>query len=173
MGKKILLFLLLAALCVVGYYGVKIIRLQDGKEEYLPIEKEILDAVNSIRSSNSLSELVYDVRAEEVARAKTREMYIYNYFEHVSPVSGTITEQFEKFGAIKLGENAWSVGENLAKTEDYAKSDLTASFFVQIWMNSEGHRANILNKDYTSIGIAVYWNNGTCYAAQEFLTAGS
>ncbi|MHB1314428.1 MAG: CAP domain-containing protein [Christensenellales bacterium] len=167
--RKILSVLLLAMLCLVGYTGIEYINTQDSKEEFLPMELAILELVNGIRRENGLHELTYDVRAESVARSKTREMYVYNYFEHSSPVKGTITQQFEEFGNIILGENAWSVGENLAKTEDYGKEDLTADFFVRIWMQSEGHRANILNKDYTAVGIAVYWNRGVCYAAQEFL----
>ncbi|EBK2060154.1 hypothetical protein AAL85_25555, partial [Salmonella enterica subsp. enterica serovar Typhi] len=77
-----------------------------------------------------------------------------NYFSHTSPTYGSPFDMMKKFG-IKFGY----AGENIAMGQK------TPAEVVNAWMNSEGHRANILNANYNLIGVGYY--NG--YWAQEFV----
>jgi|GEM_PF-3301884 len=140
-------------------------------DNFLNLEDAILKETNNRRAQYNLKPLTYSAAAENVAKAKTKEMYLKNYFEHTSPYSGDLKTQFSKWGSIKLGTNATIIGENIIYMNKYSKNEITAKYLVDQWMNSEKHRENILNTQYTQIGIAVYYGDDTrCYAAQEFVT---
>ena len=80
-----------------------------------------------------------------------------NYFSHTSPVYGTPFQMMKNFGISYK-----SAGENIAKGQ------ATPQAVVNAWMNSSGHRANILNKSYTRIGVG-YVANGR-YWTQMFIS---
>jgi len=117
---------------------------------------------NEQRATNNLPPLAQNPRLDAAALAKAQDMLRLQYFGHVSP-SGA--------GAADLAKNAGyqflAIGENLAMgnfADDQA--------LVQAWMNSPGHRANILNSRYTEIGVAVvkgtFEGQTTWMAVQEF-----
>ncbi|MFQ5574241.1 MAG: CAP domain-containing protein [Terriglobia bacterium] len=107
-----------------------------------PDEKGLLELVNEERVSRGLPILRMDSAMVEIARDHSREMVELNYFDHVSPISGDL---LERIGAH--GVNDWRVvGENLAA----APTVRTA--FVAL-MESRGHRENILNEEFTHVGI--------------------
>lgn len=106
-------------------------------------EKEVLELINEQRKNNGLSELKIDDDLQNVARIKAQDMLDNNYFSHNSPTYGTPFEMMKSFG-IKYK----SAGENIAGNSNN-KAAVTA------WMNSEGHRANILNSNYEYTGVAV------------------
>lgn len=107
-------------------------------------EKKVLYLINQERTKNGLSALKIDDDVQNVARTKALDMVKNNYFSHNSPTYGTPFEMLKHFGVSYK-----TAGENIAGNSK-AESAVTA------WMNSEGHRKNILNSsyDYTGIGIA-------------------
>lgn len=119
-------------------------------------ESEVIRLVNVERAKNGLSPLKEDWQLSRVARYKSQDMKDNNYFSHTSPTYGTPFEMMKNFGISYR-----SAGENIAK--GYA----TPEAVVKGWMNSPGHRANILNKSFTHIGVG-YVQNGN-YWTQMFI----
>lgn len=114
-------------------------------------EQEVIRLVNEIRVQNGLKALTYDWELSRVARYKSQDMKDNQYFAHNSPIYGTPFQMIKNFGISYR-----SAGENIAK--GYS----TPQAVVNGWMNSSGHRANILNANYTHIGVGYvagghYW----------------
>ncbi len=128
--------------------------LDDSITEY---EQQVINLVNDIRVKNGLSKLTYDWQLARVARFKSEDMRDNSYFSHTSPVYGTPFQMIRNFGISYK-----SAGENIAR--GYA----TPEAVVNGWMNSSGHRANILNPSYTHIGIG-YVSDGK-YWTQMFIS---
>ena len=105
-------------------------------------EKEVVRLVNDIRRERGLNELSYDWELGRVARYKSEDMRKNSYFSHTSPTYGSPFQMMKNFGI-----NYRSAAENIAK--GYA----TPQDVVNGWMNSSGHRANILNPQFTHIGV--------------------
>jgi len=123
------------------------------------IEDEIIRLVNQQRSYNGLQPLTYNWQAARVARYKSNDMISNNYFGHISPVYGSPFKMMESFG-LKFSAGA----------ENIAYGQRTAQEVMNSWMNSAGHKANILSKSYTQIGVGVAKkSNGTLYFTQLFL----
>lgn len=120
-------------------------------------EQEVIRLVNEIRGNNGLGALTYDWELGRVARYKSQDMKDNKYFAHNSPVYGTPFQMIKNFGISYR-----SAAENIAK--GYA----TPQAVVNGWMNSSGHRANILNPSYTHIG-AGYVSGGN-YWTQMFIS---
>ena len=119
-------------------------------------EQEVIRLVNEIRTKNGLKALSYDWELGRVARYKSQDMKDNKYFAHNSPVYGTPFQMMKSFGISYR-----SAGENIAK--GYA----TPQSVVNGWMNSSGHRANILNASYTHIGVG--YVSGGNYWTQMFV----
>ena len=114
-------------------------------------EAEVVRLVNEIRREHGLRELTADWELSRVARYKSQDMKDRGYFAHNSPTYGTPFEMIRAFGL-----SFRTAGENIAR--GYA----TPQAVVNGWMNSSGHRANILNGSYTQIGVGYvaqgnYW----------------
>lgn len=114
-------------------------------------EKEVIRLVNEIRVANGLNALVADEELSRVARIKSQDMKDNQYFSHTSPVYGSPFDMMKNFGISYK-----TAGENIAKGQT------TPQAVVDGWMNSSGHRANILNASYTAIGVGYvaegnYW----------------
>jgi uncharacterized YkwD family protein len=108
-------------------------------------EQQVLQLVNKQRATAGLSPLGMDGNLSKMAVAKAQDMYNNNYFDHTSPTYGSPFEMMHKF---RIVFNA--AGENIAKGQTSPKQ------VMNDWMNSEGHRANILNSSFTKIGIAYF-----------------
>lgn len=106
-------------------------------------EKEVLDLINKQRASNGLKALEIDYEVQRVARIKAQDMVDNNYFSHESPTYGSPFNMLKNF---KISYR--TAGENIA-------GNSTNSGAVTAWMNSSGHRANILNGNFTYTGIGV------------------
>jgi len=105
---------------------------------------ELTTLANKERAVKGLAPLKVNDKLVEAAQEKAQDMINNGYFAHTSPVGITPWYWFDR-----VGYNYVAAGENLAK-------DFTDSQFLhQAWMNSPSHRANILNKNYQEIGIAV------------------
>ena len=122
----------------------------------LNYENEVIRLVNEIRIKNGLNQLESDWQLSRVARYKSQDMKNNNYFSHTSPIYGSPFEMIKNFGI-----SFRSAGENIAK--GYS----TPQAVVNGWMNSSGHRANILNSSYTKIGVG-YVSDGR-YWTQMFI----
>ena len=123
----------------------------------LRFEKEVVRLVNEIRKQNGISELTYDWQLSRVARIKSEDMRDNKYFSHTSPTYGTPFQMIKSFGITYR-----SAGENIARGQT------TPQRVVNAWMNSSGHRANILNKAFTHIGVG-YVKDGN-YWTQMFIS---
>ncbi len=122
----------------------------------LSYEKEVVRLVNEKRMQNGLTALSEDWELSRVARIKSQDMKDNRYFSHTSPVYGTPFQMMKNFGLSYR-----SAGENIAKGQR------TPEEVVNAWMNSSGHRANILNASYTHIGVG-YVEDGK-YWTQMFI----
>lgn len=122
----------------------------------LSFEKEVVRLVNVERQKNGLRSLTYDWELSRVARIKSQDMKDRNYFSHTSPTYGSPFQMMKSFGISYR-----SAGENIARGQ------ATPQAVVKAWMNSAGHRANILNSSFTHIGVG-YVENGK-YWTQMFV----
>ncbi|MGO4527723.1 CAP domain-containing protein [Paenibacillus sp. 2TAF8] len=115
---------------------------------------QVVKLVNAERAKAGLGALSSDALLDKVAMAKVKDMSNNNYFDHQSPTYGSPFDMMKQFGVTYS-----YAGENIAKGQKTPQEVVTA------WMNSAGHRANILSKNFTHIGVGFY--NG--YWAQEFI----
>jgi len=125
-------------------------------KEQATVEQEVVKLVNAERAKAGLPALQEDWELSRVAKYKSQDMQDKNYFDHTSPTYGTPFTMMKNFGITYK-----SAGENIAKGQRSAQEVVTA------WMNSEGHRANILKKSYTHIGVG-YVQEGN-YWTQMFI----
>ena len=114
-------------------------------------EQEVIRLVNEQRVQNGLNPLTENWELSRVARYKSQDMVDNRYFSHTSPTYGSPFQMIRAFGI-----SFRRAGENIA----YGQR--TPQAVVNAWMNSSGHRANILNASYTQIGVGYvadgnYW----------------
>lgn len=122
-------------------------------------EQQVVDLVNQERAAAGLSALKVNSELSAVAEKKAEDMAVNNYFSHTSPTYGSPFDMMKQFGISYT-----AAGENIAMGQK------TPADVMNGWMNSEGHRANILNTSYTEIGVGYVTNsNGTGYWVQEFI----
>ena len=119
-------------------------------------EQEVVRLVNAERAKHGLAALTEDWELSRVARYKSQDMHDNRYFAHNSPTYGTPFRMIRAFGLSYR-----TAGENIAM--GYA----APAAVVAGWMNSEGHRANILSSSYTKIGVG-YVADGH-YWTQQFI----
>lgn len=122
----------------------------------LSYEEQVVALVNKERAANGLSALKLNAELSKVARAKSQDMHDKKYFSHTSPTYGSPFDMMRAFGITYR-----TAGENIAM--GYA----TPQAVVTAWMNSAGHRANILNASFTQIGVG-YVASGN-YWTQHFI----
>ena len=109
------------------------------------VEEEVLTLVNQKRSKIGLKPLQMDWELARVARMKSQDMAQKNYFSHTSPTYGSPFDMMKHFGI-----NFRTAGENIASGQQTPKE------VMESWMNSQGHRENILKPDYTHLGVGYY-----------------
>lgn len=127
------------------------------------IEQAIFTRVNKERAAAGLTALQYNDTMEHYARLKSQDMGDRRYFDHRNPEGQLITSQMQADG---VSYRSW--GENIAYISGRSGNAALAEQFMNNWMNSSGHRANILSTNFTSIGVGVYKVGNTYYATQEF-----
>lgn len=106
-------------------------------------EKEVFDLINKQRTNNGLTALKNDSEVQRVARIKAQDMVDNNYFSHTSPTYGS---PFDMLKSFKISYK--TAGENIAANSSNSSA-------VTAWMNSSGHKANILNSSFNYTGIGV------------------
>lgn len=130
-----------------------------GQKVYVPLpdseitsyEQQVIDLVNEQRVKSGLKALTANWELSRVARYKSQDMHDKKYFSHTSPTYGSPFDMMKSFGISYR-----YAGENIA--QGYK----TPAAVMGGWMNSSGHRANILNSSYTQIGVGYvadgnYW----------------
>ena len=110
-------------------------------------EKEVFDLINKQRTNNGLAALKNDSEVQRAARIKAQDMVDNNYFSHTSPTYGS---PFDMLKSFKISYK--TAGENIA-------GNSSNSAAVTAWMNSSGHKANILNSSFNYTGIGVVKSN--------------
>jgi uncharacterized YkwD family protein/spore coat assembly protein SafA len=137
-------------------YPGQLLNIPQVGDAVLQYEAEVIRLVNEIRVKNGLKALAANWELSRVARYKSEDMSSARYFSHTSPTYGTPFQMIQSFGLSYR-----TAGENIA----YGQR--TPAAVVDAWMNSSGHRANILNASYTQIGVG-YCANGN-YWTQMFI----
>ncbi|WP_449602546.1 CAP domain-containing protein [Paenibacillus sp. Marseille-Q9583] len=107
--------------------------------------QKVLELVNKERTNAGLKPLSLNSELSKMALAKAQDMSDNNYFDHQSPTYGSPFDMMKAFG---ISYN--TAGENIAKGQSSPEEVMNQ------WMNSPGHRANILNSSFTEIGIGYY-----------------
>lgn len=145
---------------------------QDNKDKELnntsnfisEIEGEIFNIVNAERAKAGVAALQYSSTMQHYGRIKSEDMAVNEYFEHTDLNGQLITTKMDNDG---VAYSAW--GENIAYIGgDSSNYQHLAKEFMNNWMNSDGHRKNILSTNFTGIGVGVYKVGNTYYATQEF-----
>ncbi len=124
------------------------------------VEGQVIDLTNQERQKNGLSLLQLDWQLSRVARYKSRNMRDVGYFSHRSPTYGSPFDMMKSFN-IEYSQAA----------ENIAAGQTSAEQVVREWMDSPGHRKNILTGSYTHIGVG-YAKGGSygTYWTQMFIT---
>ncbi|RPF53395.1 putative YkwD family protein [Aquisalibacillus elongatus] len=125
-------------------------------------EQKVAELTNAERQERGRKPLTYSAELSKVAEAKAKDMYNNNYFSHTSPTYGSPFDMMKQFGISYR-----TAGENIAKGQP------SASAVVQDWMNSSGHRRNILSPDFNRIGVGYYqgyWVQMFVYSTSKLQT---
>lgn len=132
---------------------------QPSASGYSAFQNEVVRLVNVERSKNGLPALSADSLLMTTATVKSQDMAKNNYFDHTSPTYGSPFDLMKRYGVSYR-----AAGENIAMGQT------SPAQVMDGWMNSAGHRANILNSSYTKIGVGVAQNaSGNYYWTQHFI----
>ena len=130
-----------------------------GTGTYADFQNQVVQLVNQERTSRGLKALSVDSALTNTATLKSQDMAKLGYFDHNSPTYGSPFDMMKQYGISYR-----TAGENIAMGQTSPQQVMTG------WMNSEGHRANILNSSFTKIGVGIARNsNGTYYWTQQFI----
>lgn len=125
------------------------------------MEAEVRERINQVRQQKGLNSLKNNEKLAEVARKYSREMARKNFFSHVSPEGSTLSQRVRAGGIYY-----WVVGENLFMSSNAPQPVPLA---IKGWMNSPGHRENLLGSGYTETGVGVWREGNKVYITQLFL----
>lgn len=141
------------------YVGQKITVPTSASTSLSTQENQVLTLVNKLRQSRGLQALKLNTTLRYVARLKSQDMAARHYFSHTSPTYGSPFTMMQRYG-LRFS----AAGENIAMGQR------TAQEVMNDWMNSPGHRANILSAAYTQIGVGcAKSSSGVLYWTQEFM----
>lgn len=121
-------------------------------------EKNAVELMNADRRANGLSDLKVSSAVTAVARSHAQDMVNRKFFSHSNPDGKTPSDRLKAAGISYS-----AVGENIAENTSVQAAETA-------FMNSSGHRANILNSNYTTVGIGVAYDSaGNVYVVQDFI----
>jgi uncharacterized protein YkwD len=135
---------------------------------HLPrVEELIVAMTNQVRRARGLAPLIKDTVLTGVARAYSNDMLVRRFFDHTTPDGLSFDQRIVNLyphWIRAVGENIWSAsGYSAANPETMARE------IVDDWMSSPGHRENLLDPDYTHVGVGVSARRHTIRATQEFV----
>ena len=128
------------------------------------LEQLVVQGMNAERTKNGLTLLVADTKLASIARAHSQDMLAKNYFSHTNLNGCTAGCRLNAAGYAwrSYGENIhWMSGYNLSAAD-------SANKIVTDWMNSLGHRANILGSQFTAVGVGVAAQGSKVYTTADF-----
>lgn len=126
---------------------------------FASFQNQVIQLVNEQRAANGLKPLTANTQLTNTATLKSQDMAKLNYFDHTSPTYGSPFDMMKKYGISYR-----TAGENIAMGQT------TPAQVMQGWMNSPGHRANILNASFTQIGVGIAKNaQGQLIWTQQFI----
>jgi uncharacterized protein YkwD len=126
------------------------------------IEEKVFHAINRFRAEQNLVPLSMAKDLAEVARLHSQDMATRAYFDHISPDGNTLRKRVLKFGITNWSRLAENIAMNFGQLDP-------AEVAVRGWLNSQGHRLNILDQDLTETGIGVAVDaKGRIYLTQLF-----
>lgn len=131
------------------------------------VEDLIIDLTNQARLVRGLAPLARDDELGNVARAFSNDMLVRRFFDHTTPeglpFEKRLANQYRHW-VHDMGENIWSgSGYDPMETEELAQE------IVNDWLNSPGHRENLLDPDFTHLGVGVSARHDRIRATQEFV----
>ena len=138
--------------------------LPENYEIGLAIHREI----NKVREEHGLSPLTWDRNLAYIAYTYAKEMAENGFFSHYHDGQGPLDRYRAYDYHCKKAAYMEEAGENLFKGDHIENEEELAAFVVDKWMNSEGHRANILSEEWEREGIGVYVKNNTVYVVENF-----
>lgn len=127
------------------------------------MEAEVFQGINQIRQKKRLAQFRQNDKLAAVARNYSRRMAEQRFFAHTSPQGDTMVERVRSAGIFYF-----MLGENLFTSTNIPQPAQAA---ITGWMNSPGHRDNILNPVYREMGIGVWKRGNTYYFTQLFIRA--
>ena len=115
-----------------------------------PLEQEILQQLNTTRAARGLRAVVASTALQTAAIAHSRSMLVQGFFEHESFDGSPFSDRLKRYYPSAKFER-WSVGENLL----YTTGEVDAAGVIQAWLDSPGHRLNMLSPTWREVGIGV------------------
>jgi uncharacterized protein YkwD len=149
--KKLFLAFILLALATLATAAAGMPRGAEAAQD--SEEQAFLTLINNYRTQNGLGTLSLNTQLNNSAEWMSEDMATNNYFSHTDSLG---RDPFQRMAAFGYNYNTWK-GENLAAGTD------TAQAAFNIWKNSPGHNANMLNANFKVIGIARIYSAGTTY----------
>lgn len=130
--------------------------------EVSSIEERVFQTINQVREENNLEPLSYRKDLSVIARSHSSDMASRDYFSHISPDGENLQKRISRGGITD-----WTrLAENIASNQGFSDP---ASIAVKGWLESPGHRHNILDKNLTETGIGVAIDaRGKVYLTQLF-----
>jgi uncharacterized protein YkwD len=130
------------------------------------VEREILEITNQERAAAHLKPVAAEDTLRLTARAQSADMIARHFAQHINPSGESPADRIMKFHRRLIGE----AGENIweASGQTYAANPKLAAVIMDTWMHSPHHRANILNPNYTHLGVGVIIQGNEVRATQNF-----
>ena len=125
------------------------------------VEAASFDLINQDRRQQGLPELTMNQQVAAVARAHSADMRDRNYFAHIDPDGKTLDDRLKSAG-IRFN----NAGENIAHVTDLSDP---ASFANTSFLNHPEHRANLLNRQFTRVGVGVVRSGNSYWITQDFI----
>lgn len=122
----------------------------------------VLKLVNEERAKQGLKPLTLSTKLTSIATMKSKDMAEKGYFDHNSPTYGTPFQMLQNYGV-----HYSAAGENIAAGQK------TPEEVMRSWMNSSGHRANILNANFDTLGVGYYQGGSYGVYWTQLFTGGS
>lgn len=146
------------------------------------LELRTFELVNYERTSHGLSALQWSDTIASVARAHSADMALNAYFSHTGSDGSNVSSRLQAGGVYDWNESAENILEEsgvsyymvnilgIVRQTEYKTFEQLAQNATQGWMNSTGHRENILTPTLDRSGMGVYQFNGSYYLTQDFVT---
>ena len=129
------------------------------------LERKVHTGINAERVSNGGSPLKWDDGLASIARAHSDDMTNRNYFSHDTPEGLGPTDRLHRAGRNCRKGNRYGIAENIAIETSLGNLDQAAAEAVRGWINSPGHRRNLLNGEYDTTGVGASFGTWQGYKA--------